>query len=71
MKPNTVVQFTNNHKWKGCLGIVEEIEPFDDYDERYLICVPIPNNKGYEYTVVRKSQEAVKIIGKAVIDINK
>ena len=34
---NSVVQFNENHKWCGCLGIVEDVA-----DWGYLIGVPVP-----------------------------
>lgn len=41
---NDVVQFAENHKWVGCLGIVEEVKKYDD-DVRYMIGVPMPRNE--------------------------
>lgn len=40
-KRNDVVQFTENHKWAACLGIINEVKELDD-DVRYLIGIPIP-----------------------------
>lgn len=41
MKVNDVVQFTENYKWCGCLGII--VEEKDAYGtERYMIGVPMP-----------------------------
>lgn len=41
MKTNDVVQFNENHKWCGCLGIIEE-DKGEGHPRRYLIGVPIP-----------------------------
>ena len=62
---NDVVQFTENHKWCGCLGIVEEVEMRDE-DTRYLVGVPIPE-KGQAYIYVNKSDRAIEWIGSAVL----
>ena len=34
---NNVIQFINNHKWHGCLGIIDTVSK--DY---YLIKIPMP-----------------------------
>lgn len=39
---NDVIQFTENHKWCGCLGIVVAIEATEEEKNKYLIGVPIP-----------------------------
>lgn len=41
IKVNDVVQFTENHKWCGCLGIVCE-DKGEGHPRRYMIGVPIP-----------------------------
>ena len=38
---NDVIQFTENHKWCGCLGIIVAIEVIGKKN-KYLIGVPIP-----------------------------
>ena len=38
---NDVVQFNENHKWCGCLGIVNEIKNCGE-DFRYMVGVPVP-----------------------------
>lgn len=43
MRVNSVVQFTENHKWCGCLGIIEE-DKGEGHPRRYLIGVPIPDS---------------------------
>ena len=39
LKVNDVVQFNENHKWVGCLGIVSEVNP-----SRIMVGIPIPSN---------------------------
>ena len=46
---NDVVQFTEEHKWVGCLGIVSEVRE-SMLSRRYMIGVPIPNNEGKAQT---------------------
>ena len=60
---NKVVQFTENHKWCGCLGIISEASI--DID-RYLIGVPIPQ-QGTAYIFAQL--EDFEIIGDAVMVI--
>ena len=74
MHKNLVVQFNENHKWCGCLGIIDEIKDCDG-DLRYLVAVPIP--KGNEpdnkdnvlttYIFVMQSENALEYIGEAVL----
>lgn len=47
IKINDVVQFVENHKWCGCLGIVCE-DKGEGHPRRYMIGVPIPE-KGTAY----------------------
>lgn len=64
-KVGEVVQFNENHKWCGCLGIIEEIEQKRS-GTRYLIGVPIPN-RGAAYIFVNESEKAFEYIGKALL----
>lgn len=41
MKVNDVIQFTENHKWCGCLGIIIE-DKGEVRPRRYMIGVPVP-----------------------------
>lgn len=41
MSINDVVQFTENHKWCGCLGIITE-DKGEGHPRRYTIGVPVP-----------------------------
>lgn len=61
-----VVQFNENHKWRGSLGIIEEVK---DYAEeppmiRYMVGVPTPQ-QGTAYIFVMASENAIEYIGKA------
>lgn len=62
---NDVVQFTENHKWCGCLGIIEEVKDCKD-DTKYMIGVPIPE-KGTAYIFSMGSKEEFEYIGRAVM----
>ena len=42
MTVNDVVQFTENHKWYGCFGVITEDKREGDV-RRYMIGVPIPD----------------------------
>ena len=45
-----VVQFTEDHKWCGCLGIVKEVKKYQDGTCRYMVGVPVPNNESNAQT---------------------
>lgn len=61
MKVNNVVQFNENHKWCGCLGIVEEIEK-----GRIMVGVPVPQ-RGIAYIFAKENE--LEFIGNAVLGI--
>lgn len=63
MKKGDVVQFNENHKWVGCLGIVTEDKGFD-HPRRYMIGVQIPW-QGIAYIFDDGSN--IERIGKAVL----
>lgn len=63
IKVNDVVQFTENHKWCGCLGIIEE-DRGEGHPRRYLVGVPIPAS-GTAY--IFDDGTSVERIGKAVM----
>lgn len=46
IRKNDVVQFTEDHKWRGCLGIVSEVKILAEGKTRYMIGVPMPSNDG-------------------------
>ena len=68
-----VVQFNENHKWCGCLGIIEEKKEIHNdelqgegkNDVKYMIGVPTPEGTAYIY--VLQSEFAIEYIGKAVL----
>ena len=64
-KLNDVVQFTENHKWCGCFGYIDEIKEYND-DVRYMIGVPIPDN-GTAFIFSMKSKNEFEYVGKAVL----
>ena len=59
MKVNDVVQFTESHKWVGCLGIITEVKP-----SRYMVAVPIPQ-KGTAY--IFDDGSGIECVGEAVL----
>ena len=65
---NDVVQFTENHKWCGCFGIVNEIKACDG-DVRYLIGVPIPQ-QGTAFIFSMESDHEFEFIGTPIISAN-
>lgn len=64
-KKNEVVQFTENHKWCGCLGIIDKVKQCGD-DVRYMIGVPIPD-KGTAFIFSMESAKEFELIGMAVM----
>ena len=62
---NNVVQFTENHKWCGCFGFVDEIKECGD-DIRYMIGVPIPE-QGTAFIFSMESENDFKYIGTPVM----
>ena len=62
---NDVVQFNENHKWCGSIGIVDEVKEIDN-NVRYMVGIPIPE-KGTALIFVRESENALEYIGKAVM----
>ena len=65
MKINDVVQFNENHKWRGCLGIINDIKICGD-DIRYTVGVPTPM-EGTAFIYVMDSENAIELIGQAVL----
>lgn len=70
-----VVQFNENHKWCGCLGIIEEIkickvpsenEDVIKTDTRYMVGVPMPM-QGTAYIFVMESENAIEYVGTALL----
>lgn len=44
IEKHNVVQFTEDHKWRGCLGIVSKVKELGGGKLRYMIGVPVPSN---------------------------
>lgn len=65
MKIGDVVQFNENHKWCGCLGIIREVKDCGD-DVRYMVGVPVPM-KGTAFIFAMESENVIEYIGKAVL----
>ena len=69
MTINDVVQFNENHKWCGCLGIITGLKICKDKkgneDIRFMIGVPIPQ-QGTAYIFVMESENAIERIGNAI-----
>lgn len=61
MKQNDVVQFNENHKWCGCLGIIREVKVCED-DIRYMVYITIPQ-QGTAFIYVMASEKALDFIG--------
>ena len=65
MNKNDVVQFTENHKWCGCLGIIDEIRP-----GRIMVGVPVPSNDEKANTATAYifcKESDFEVIGQAVM----
>lgn len=64
MEINDVVQFNENHKWRGCFGIITEIkkiynadlkgEGIIDTDTRFMVGVPVPQERNSIYICISK-----------------
>ena len=74
MKVNDVVQFNENHKWRGCLGIIRDIKRIYNPDPagnkvndiRYMVGVAIPQ-QGTAFIYVMQSENAIEYIGEAIL----
>lgn len=62
----TVVQFNENHKWCGCLGIVTQAKLLAGGAIKYMVHVPIPP-KRMTCIFVLNTDNAIDIIGLAVL----
>ena len=60
-----VVQFTEEHKWCGCFGFINEVKDCGD-DIRFLIGVPIPQ-QGTAFIFSMWSKNEFEYVGKAVL----
>ena len=67
MKKGDVVQFNENHKWIGSLGIITEVKDCGN-DIRYMVGVPAPM-QGTAFIFVMESENAIEYIGEAVLTL--
>ena len=67
MKKGYVVQFNENHKWIGSLGIITEVKDCGN-DIRYMVGVPAPM-QGTAFIFVMESENAIEYIGKAILTL--
>ena len=73
MRIGDVVQFNENHKWCGCLGIIDEIKEVHNSelqgegknDIRFMVGIPIPQ-QGTAYIYVLQSEFAIELVGNAI-----
>ena len=63
MNKGDVIQFNENHKWCGTLGIIREVKVLKD-DIRYMVGVAIPK-QGTAFIFVMDSDDEIEFIGKA------
>lgn len=64
-----VVQFNENHKWCGSLGIIDEVRPNGNGDFKYMIGVPIPE-KGTAFMQSLESANEIEFVGRAILTLN-
>ena len=65
MTTGDVIQFNENHKWCGCLGIIGEVKHYTfPANTRYQIYVEIPQ-QGRAYIYVMENENAIEYIGKS------
>lgn len=67
MNKGSVVQFNENHKWCGSLGIIREVKECGD-DMRIMVGVPAPM-QGTAFIFVMASENVIEYIGEAVLTI--
>ena len=60
-----VVQFTEDHKWRGCRGIIDEVKDLGG-DKKYLIGVPVPERRT-AYIFSMESDNEFEAVGFAVL----
>lgn len=71
MDIDDVVQFNENHKWCGALGIITEVKNCGKNGIRYMVGVPIPL-KGIAYIFVMDNENVIEFVGKSKLSpINK
>ena len=68
MNKGDVVQFNENHKWCGSLGIITEVKDCGENGIRYMVGVPAPM-QGTAFIFVMNSENAIEYIGKAILTL--
>ena len=63
-KKDDLVQFTESHKWCGCIEIITEVKKYDD-DIKYMVGVPIPE-QGTAYIFSMESKKEFEYVGKSL-----
>lgn len=67
LNKGNVVQFNENHKWCGSLGIIYEVKQCKDYI-RYMVGVPVPM-KGTAFIFATDKENVIEYIGEALLMI--
>lgn len=49
MEVDDVIQFNENHKWCGCFGIIDKIKDCGENGKRYMVGVPMPQQRNSIY----------------------
>ena len=64
---NDVVQFTEDHKWVACFGVVSDVKDCGG-DYRYLIGVPVPM-QGIAYIFSMESNDEFEYVGRTILGV--
>ncbi len=71
IRKNDVVQFIENHKWCGCLGIITEVKKLSGGRYRFQIGVPLPSNNDKTGTAfIFDDGSGIERVGKAVLTLS-
>ena len=68
MNKGDVVQFNENHKWCGSLGVITDVKDCGDNGIRYQVMIDIPK-MGRAYIFVMSTENALEYIGRAVLTL--
>lgn len=68
MEVGDVIQFNENHKWTGCLGIIDQVKDCGANGIRYRVYITIPQ-EGTAYIFVMSTENAIEKIGEAKLVI--
>ncbi len=69
MNKDDVVQFNQNHKWCGSLGIITQVKDCGANRIRYMVGVPMPQ-QGTAFIFVMDNENAIEYIGRAVLTLS-